>query len=194
MSSKPILKKTLKSISLKVKRGLSSYYNDAEGAIVHLINIRDIQQGRVILDTVENVGVKETSALVSSTIEENDLILTIKGNTFKSAVADKSVKGFVISSNLIAFTLDKEINPLIVSAYLNSAIGQRELQARAGGAVQKALNMKSLLDIEIPILPINKQQVFSRYLSLSQEYDELLVKEQELRRKINSAIVQTYMG
>ena len=89
MSSKPILKKTLKSISLKVKRGLSSYYNDAEGAIVHLINIRDIQQGRVILDTVENVGVKETSALVSSTIEENDLILTIKGNTFKSAVADK---------------------------------------------------------------------------------------------------------
>ena len=194
MSSKPILKKTLKSISLKVKRGLSSYYNDAEGAIVHLINIRDIQQGRVILDTVENVGVKETSALVSSTIEENDLILTIKGNTFKSAVADKSVKGFVISANLIAFTLDKEINPHIVSAYLNSAIGQKELQARAGGAVQKALNMKSLLDLEIPILPISKQQVFSRYLSLSQEYDELLVKEQELRRKINSAIVQIYMG
>src|SRR3989339_1867641 len=194
MSSKQILKKTLKSISLKIKRGLSSYYNDVDGTIVHLINIRDIQQGRVILDTIESVNVKETSALESSTIEENDLILTIKGNTFKSAVADKSVKGFVISSNLIAFTLDKEINPLIVSAYLNSAIGQRELQARAGGAVQKALNMKSLLDIEIPILPINKQQVFSRYLSLSQEYDELLVKEQELRRKINSAIVQIYMG
>jgi len=194
MNSKPILKKTLKGISLEVKRGLSSYYNAADGAIVHLINIRDVQQGRVILDTVESVNVKETSALGSSTIEENDLILTIKGNTFKSAVADKSIKGFVISANLIAFTLDKEINPHIVSAYLNSAIGQKELQARAGGAVQKALNMKSLLSLEIPILPINKQQVFSRYLSLSQEYDELLVNEQELRKKINSAIVQTYMG
>jgi len=194
MNSKPILKKTLKSISLKIKRGLSSYYNDVDGTIVHLINIRDIQQGRVILDTVESVKVKETSALENSTIEENDLILTIKGNTFKSAVADKSVKGFVISANLIAFTLDKEINPHIISAYLNSTVGQKELQARAGGAVQKALNMKSLYDLEIPILPINKQQVFSRYLSLSQEYDELLVKEQELRRKINSAIVQTYMG
>ncbi len=194
MNSKPILKKTLKSISLKIKRGLSSYYNDVDGTIVHLINIRDIQQGRVILDTIESVKVKETSALESSTIEENDLILTIKGNTFKSAVADKSINGFVISANLIAFTLDKEINPHIISAYLNSAVGQKELQARAGGAVQKALNMKSLYDLEIPILPINKQQVFSRYLSLSQEYDELLVKEQELRRKINSAIVQTYMG
>ena len=194
MNSKQILKKTVKSISLKVKRGLSSYYNDAEGTNVHLINIRDIQQGRVILDTVESVNVKETSALENSTIEENDLILTIKGNTFKSAVADKSLNGFVISANLIAFTLDKEINPHIISAYLNSAVGQKELQARAGGAVQKALNMKSLYDLEIPILPINKQQVFSRYLSLSQEYDELLVKEQELRRKINSAIVQTYMG
>jgi restriction endonuclease S subunit len=194
MNSKPILKKTLKSISLKIKRGLSSYYNTTEGTIVNLINIRDIQQNRVVLDTVESVSVKETSALENSTIEENDLILTIKGNTFKSAVADKSVKGFVISANLIAFTLDKEINPHIISAYLNSAVGQKELQARAGGAVQKALNMKSLYDLEIPILPINKQQVFSRYLSLSQEYDELLVKEQELRRKINSAIVQTYMG
>lgn len=194
MNSKPILKKTLKTISLKIKRGLSSYYNTTEGTIVNLINIRDIQQNRVVLDTVESVSVKETSALENSTIEENDLILTIKGNTFKSAVADKSVKGFVISANLIAFTLDKEINPHIVSAYLNSAIGQKELQSRAGGAVQKALNMKSLLDLEIPILPLNKQQVFSKYLSLSQEYDELLVKEQELRRKINSAIVQTYMG
>ena len=194
MNSKPILKKTLKSISPKIKRGLSSYYNDVDGTVVHLINIRDIQQGRVILDTVESVKVKETSALENSTIEENDLILTIKGNTFKSAVADKSLNGFVISANLIAFTLDKEINPHIISAYLNSAVGQKELQARAGGAVQKALNMKSLYDLEIPILPINKQQVFSRYLSLSQEYDELLVKEQELRRKINSAIVQTYMG
>jgi len=194
MNSKPILKKTLKTISLKIKRGLSSYYNTTEGTIVNLINIRDIQQSRVVLDTVERVSVKETSALENSTIEENDLILTIKGNTFKSAIADKSIKGFVISANLIAFTLDKEINPHIVSAYLNSAIGQKELQARAGGAVQKALNMKSLLDLEIPILPLNKQQVFSKYLSLSQEYDELLVKEQELRRKINSAIVQTYMG
>ena len=194
MNSKPILKKTLKSISPKIKRGLSSYYNDVDGTVVHLINIRDIQQGRVILDTVESVKVKETSALENSTIEENDLILTIKGNTFKSAVADKSLNGFVISANLIAFTLDKEINPHIISAYLNSAVGQKELQARAGGAVQKALNMKLLYDLEIPILPINKQQVFSRYLSLSQEYDELLVKEQELRRKINSAIVQTYMG
>ncbi len=194
MNSNPIFKKTLKSISLKIKRGLSSYYNDVDGTIVHLINIRDIQQGRIILDTIESVKVKETSALESSTIEENDLILTIKGNTFKSAVADKSINGFVISANLIAFTLDKEINPHIISAYLNSAVGQKELQARAGGAVQKALNMKSLYDLEIPILPINKQQVFSRYLSLSQEYDELLVKEQELRRKINSAIVQTYMG
>lgn len=194
MNSKSIFKKTLKSISLKIKRGLSSYYNTTEGTIVNLINIRDIQQNRVVLDTVESVSVKETSALENSTIEENDLILTIKGNTFKSAVADKSVKGFVISANLIAFTLDKEINPHIISAYLNSAVGQKELQARAGGAVQKALNMKSLYDLEIPILPINKQQVFSRYLSLSQEYDELLVKEQELRRKINSAIVQTYMG
>lgn len=194
MNSKPILKKTLKTISLKIKRGLSSYYNTKEGTIVNLINIRDIQQNRVVLDTVESVSVKETLALENSTIEENDIILTIKGNTFKSAVADKSVNGFVISANLIAFTLDKEINPHIVSAYLNSAIGQKELQARAGGAVQKALNMKSLLDLEIPILPLNKQQVFSNYLSLSQEYDELLVKEQELRRKINSAIVQTYMG
>ncbi len=194
MNSKQILKKRLKNISLKIKRGLSSYYNTAEGTIVNLINIRDIQQNRVVLDTIESVSVKETSALENSTIEENDLILTIKGNTFKSVVADKSVKGFVISANLIAFTLDKEINPHIVSAYLNSAIGQKELQARASGAVQKALNMKSLLDLEIPILPENKQQVFSKYLSLSQEYDELLVKEQEIRRKINSAIVQTYMG
>ena len=194
MNSNQILKKTLKSISLKIKIGLSSYYNDVNGIIVHLINIRNIRQGRVILDTVESVKVKETSALENSTIEENDLILTIKGNTFKSSVADKSVKGFVISANLIAFTLDKEINPHIISAYLNSAVGQKELQARAGGAVQKALNMKSLYDLKIPILPINKQQVFSRYLSLSREYDELLVKEQELRRKINSAIVQTYMG
>ncbi|RLG14296.1 MAG: hypothetical protein DRN71_03325 [Candidatus Nanohalarchaeota archaeon] len=185
--------KTLKEIVITTKRGLSSYYLQKEGAEVSFINIRDVQNSRINAATVETVSVKETGALDKSRIQAKDIIITIKGTALKAALADETVKGFVLSANLIAFKLSDEVLPEIVVGYLNSPKGQKELQSRSAGAVQKALNLKSLMDIKIPVPDKKKQMSLAKYFLLSKKYDELTIREQELRKKINNKMIEKHM-
>ena len=60
--------------------------------------------------------------------------------------------------------------PVIIAAYLNSPKGQRELLARAGGGgMVKGLNIKSLLEVPIPVPSQEEQETLSRFLTLAQE-------------------------
>ena len=192
--SKGIPTKILHDLVVVVKRGLSSYYFQKEGNEVPFINIRDVKNGRVNAASVETVYVKETGALNKSKLEPNDVIVSIKGSTFNAAIADESINGFVISANLLAFKLNDDILPEIVVAYLNSPKGQSEMQARSAGAVQKALNMKSLMGIAIPIPEKKKQTIISEYLKLFSEYNLLSIKEQKIRQSINKKIISNLLG
>ena len=188
-----IIKKTLQDIVLAVKRGLSSYYLKEEGDKVQFINIRNIENGRVNSSKVSTFRVKDTGALEKTRIEPNDVIMSVIGPVFKTAIADESVKGYLISSNLIAFKLNQEILPEIVVAYLNSPKGQRELKARSAGAAQTVLNLKSLIGIRIPIPDKNKQKVLAEYLTLSNEHNAIIRREREIRRKLKTGMIQNYM-
>jgi restriction endonuclease S subunit len=185
---------TLGELARTVKRGLSSYYLHGDGVMVPLINIKDITNGKVNIETVEPVSVHETSLLEKSRISPGDLLVTIKGLSFKAAVADESVKNFAISANLIALTLSDKIVPEVVAAYLNSPAGQRILWARAGGATIRGLTTKTLLEVPIPVPPISEQSKLNRYLSLAREYNDILRKEQLARSRLNEAIITSIMG
>jgi len=183
----------LGDLTRTVKRGLSSYYLQGEDATVSMINIKDITSGRIIADTVDSVSVRETPLLARSRIEPGDVILASRGLNFKVAVADESARDFTISSNLVALTLSEEVKPELIAAYFNSPLGQNMIRARASGATIKGLNSKDLLEILIPLPPLPVQESLSRYLTLTREYNDLLLKELELRQKLTDAVVLRIM-
>lgn len=185
--------KSMYDLVTQIKRGLSSYYVQNEGREVSFINIKDVSRGNVDVKSVEKVKIKETGALEKSRIQPKDIIITAKGSAFKVAVANDKCKDFVISSNLIALTLNNEILPEIVAAYLNSPCGQRELQSRSAGVAQRALNIKSLLETKIPVPDKKNQKFIAEYFILAKEYETLSRKEQELRKKINDQIIADNM-
>ena len=172
-----------------VKRGLSSYYLQGEDAMVSMINIKDIAGGRILSNTVDNVSVRETPLLERSRIVPGDVIVASRGLNFKAAVADEPTRNFTISSNLLALTLLDEVKPELIAAYFNSPQGQNMLQSRASGATIKGLNPKALFDILLPLPPLSMQESLSRYLTLTREYSDLLLKELELRQKLTDAVV-----
>jgi len=182
----------LGDLTRTVKRGLSSYYLQGKDATASMINIKDIVSGRVLVDNVDRVSVHETSLLERSRIEPGDVIVASRGN-FKAAVADDSARNFTFSSNLIALTLSEEIKPELIAAYFNSPLGQNMIRARASGATIKGLNSKDLLEILIPLPPLPVQESLSRYLTLTREYNDLLLKELELRQKLTDAVVLRIM-
>lgn len=193
MSSNQILRKTLSEIALEIKRGLSSYYVQDEGLEIPFINIKDLQQGFVVKNTVDKVKIKETSSLDKSRIEPNDVLISVKGSTFRAALADESVKDFVISENIIAIKLKDQIKPELLVAYLNSPFGQKELKSRGSGSFQKSLNLKILENILIPIPSLEKQKIIVDYLSLLRSYILIEEKEKNLRKKITDQIIMNIM-
>lgn len=185
---------TLGELARTVKRGLSSYYLHGDGEKVPVINIKDITNGKINIETVEHVSVHETSLLEKSRIAPGDLLVTIKGLNFKAAVADESIKDFAISANLIALTLSDKIRSEVVAAYLNSPLGQKILWSRAGGATIRGLTTKTLLEVPIPVPSVSEQEKLSRYLSLAKEYDDIQRKEKNARIRLNDAIVSNILG
>jgi len=192
-----VTKKTLAELVMTVKRGLSSYYLEplSGGVEVPYINIKDIDGLRIIRDRIDMVRVKEGRALERNRIDTNDIILSVKGSTFKAAIADASVKDCVISANLIALRVRHEVLPEIIVAYLNSPEGQRKLSAISVGATQTAINMSALMKLEIPIPERAAQMAMAEYYILANQYDELLRMERELRKEIlNAVISKTIVG
>jgi len=178
-----IPKISLFDLTAVVRNGLSSYYVNAGTVTTYLVNVKDIRCGKIDSEHVETVNVRETDALDRNRLEAGDLVVTVKGQNFKAAVADKAVEGYVISANLIALKLNGRVNPELVAAYLNSPPGQREIHARAAGGIVKGLNSKGLLEIPVPVPPAEKQEQLVKYLKLINEYGDILEKEQALIEK-----------
>jgi len=154
-----------------------------------VINVKDIQDGFIDLNTINRVSVRETNLLERSKVSKGDLLIATKGGTFKVAVVDESVEGFVISANLIALTLSDKVKPEVVAAYLNSSIGSREINKRAGGAALKGLNTKLVMEIPVPLISMEKQEELYKLIKLTQEYNSSMLEEVEKRKQVLDAII-----
>jgi restriction endonuclease S subunit len=55
------------------------------------------------------------------------------------------------------------------------------------------LTTRTLLEVPIPVPPDSEQERLSRYLSLAREYDDILRKEQDVRSRLNEAIISSIM-
>jgi type I restriction enzyme M protein len=172
-----------------LNRGVSSYYLRVGYDKIPIINIKDVVSGTIRTDTVERAPVRLTHGSSDNWVEPGDVILTIKGSVFKAALVGGNAKGYLISSNLIAFSLNEQILPGIAVAYLNSPVGQAELNSKATGSFQKSLNMKSLLDIQIPVPPLSEQKKLAEYFELASQYEALVGTELELRKRLKEQIL-----
>ena len=182
--------KTLGEFVKSVKRGLSRYVQK-EGVEVKFINTTDVKYGRVDVSSVRTVHVNDYAYVLDrARLEPGDVIVCVKGLSFKAALADESCQGFVLSSNLLALKLKEGIFPEIVVGYLNGSKGQKELNARAAGSSMKALNKKSLMAVKLPFPDAKRQESLVEYLALSERYDRLLREEQDLRKKFNECIIE----
>jgi restriction endonuclease S subunit len=180
----------LSELSHTIKRGISSYGIKGNDLKVHLVNVRDIQNGTIVTETVEEVTVKNTMAVHNSRLVPGDLLVIAKGPNFRAAVASDIHRDFTYSTNLIGLTLTDAVIPGYVAAYLNSPMGQKEIQSRAAGATIQGLNAQSLLEIPIPLPPLDVQKRLAVYAEYHRQYIELVNKEIALRTTVRDALMQ----
>ena len=184
----------LGALTTSVKRGLSSSYLKDGEIPVRLLKAKDIDEdGRIAVDDVDEHTVKKTPALDKARVKAGDLVISLKGKTFKTAQVPPEVEDFVISSNLIALTFNEKVRPEIVAFYLKSTAGEYELQKRAAGSAVMSLNTNQLMDVKIPLPPIEKQREISRYLGEIEELKSILTKEKKLVDTISDHLLNYFV-
>lgn len=92
------------------------------------------------------------------TVEENDVILSIVGTIGNVSIIDSSLDGASLTENCVKFLCSDKILKRYLYYFLISEIGQSEIKKGVVGSTQPKLPFYNILNIEIDLPFIEKQQ------------------------------------
>jgi len=123
--------------------------------------VKSSPNGNIRLITVQNIKklviMEEPKNYISGMSHElkvNDLLITITGTVGFVAILIEKLNEFIsINQNVASVSVNEGINPYYVAAFLNSKFGSAQFNLNISGGSIKYINIKSLKEFLIPILP-----------------------------------------
>ena len=195
--NKPKLKHSIKlsDLNVEVMRGLqncskSELKLDGKYSIVTISDIDD--NGNV----AEDLGKFETSKDIDKyLLKENDILISTKGTRIKTClVSNLKNKNTIYHGNLSLIRVaDDKLDPVFLKLYLDSEIGQAELNSIQTGINIISINTTQLSNISIPLINIEEQKKFvNNYLNKKNEIDNLTNKLNNLKKNLSDEVNQIF--
>ena len=195
MNTIPFTPTAMGDLTDSVNRGLSSSYLKDDGIPVRLIKAKDIgDDGLLDVESIDHEWVKSPRDIDKARVRKGDVIVTLKGTNFKAAIVTDDIANLVISANLIALRPNHRILPEVLVFYLNSSEGQQELQKRAGGSGIQSLNQNFLMEVPVPVIPMELQEKLSAYLKGVQIHLRNLDRERMMIKTLARIVGSEMMG
>ncbi len=121
----------------------------------------------------------------------NEQLIMSKMLPFKFAVARKNANEKILANgNLYLLDIDtKVVNPYFLQLFLESKKGQTQLIQLSKGAAQKTINIKDLMSVKIPLIPLSEQEeIVQRYLDIRKQ-ETLLTTQIELLQENRAKLI-----
>ncbi|MGR6129115.1 N-6 DNA methylase [Paenibacillus sp. SER-28] len=184
----------------EVDRGLNPTKDDTDDtdATHYLVNLVDVQEGRIIPDGLKGITLSPKKAREYE-LKPGDLLLSSRGTTLKMTVVtaeDVKEKSLVFSQNFLRIRVS---NPMqndsnFIKAFLESPIGQYYLQAYQRGTTVTVLSHKDVASIKLPKLTIEKQREVTLLLLQSDEEYKTVVEHARKKKEQNYNDGYSIMG
>ncbi|WP_425058886.1 hypothetical protein SCACP_35340 [Sporomusa carbonis] len=178
----------LEKVKLKevaeVFRGKSVLKDDIQPGKIFVLNISNIEDGEVLLDGMDTIH-EEERKIKRYQLIKNDIILTCRGTANKVAIFPETERIVIASANVIVARLSEKVLPLYLKIFLESPIGQMLVKSFQRGTTVMNINPNDLGELEIPLLPLEKQhQLAARFDEEYRRYrQELAEIEQRWERE-----------
>lgn len=187
---------SLKEIVKEVTRGVSSRVpQESSTELFDVINIKNLVDGKVDPSSIEKREVPVAQRREDKQVHPGDVIVAVRGTQFRAAIADDSVDGLYVTSNLVVLRVDhSKMRPEIVTEYLNSPFGQKQLGLLARGATIPSISVRELLTVPVPLLPLETQDLMKEYIGAVNDYLSMLRREEELTSQIRDGIFVRFCG
>ncbi|MDL1164162.1 N-6 DNA methylase, partial [Yersinia pestis] len=181
--------KSTSTIPLKqlvgIYRGLNTASSvETDTVQARVIQLSDVKDGVLNLNTVRNYGIKTTTKGEEAEIHSGDVLITSRGIAMKFAVVPELTgKGpFYLSANFIGLRPLPEVDPHFLLAFFESPIGESYIRSLRKGASLPILNVKDIQDIPIPKLSSEEMsQVGLVYKKVIYDYAQALATTERRR-------------
>ena len=136
------------------------------------ISAKNIKFGKIVRkDTIKYVSKEIYKKWMKDELKENDILLTSEA-PLGEVLFLKGYSKYVLSQRLYALrTKSKIIYPRYLAYYLESNIGQKELDSRATGATVQGIRQTLLKEVNVNYPPLPTQRKIAGVLSA---YDDLI--------------------
>lgn len=176
-SSLPKMK--LKDIA-EVFRGKSILKKDTSLGNVAVLNISNIENGEIDYRDLDTIN-EEERKIKRYELMTDDVVLSCRGTAVKSAVFTKQDKIIIASANLIVIRPKIKVKGEFIKIFLESPVGLALIKSFQRGTTVMNINHSDIKEMEIPLLPIAKQEVIIQQYQIEFEAYKETIKKAENR-------------
>jgi len=164
----------------EIVSGIGHFPNSASGKATKFLRITDLQNNLINPNNLKSIKVASKSHKnldEQKKVKKNDVIISIQGTLGKTAIADKNLDCYVLSSMIIL--RPKGIRPQYLLCAINTKRFQQRLEKLATGVTIQRVALPAFREhMEIPLIP-NSEQL------------KMTIKFQKINKKISDLDVQT---
>ena len=143
-----------------------------------------------LVDTVNTEEIEiEESKVSNYLIRKGDILLASKGTIIRAAIVQNVEEPCIFNSNINVIRIKQGVKmiPEFLLSYLNSDLGMNELKMLQTGTTVMSVSLKSLREMDVPMVDMNTQEVIEiRFNKLQQKLEEAKRTVTEYEKKINS--------
>ncbi|MBB3111782.1 hypothetical protein FHS18_003850 [Paenibacillus phyllosphaerae] len=158
----------------EIFRGKSILKQDLKPGTIKVLNISNIEDGKVVLDRLETIDEAERK-IKRYEILPDDLVMTCRGTVTKLAVFPETNETVIASANIIVIRFKSTILSQYAKIFLESPTGSALIQSFQRGTTVMNLNPADVAEIEIPVLSQDQQlERINRYIQEEERYNTVV--------------------
>jgi len=169
----------LEKVKLKdvaeVFRGKSILKKDTSLGSISVLNISNIEDGEIDYRNMDTID-EEERKIKRYELYTGDVVLSCRGTAIKSAVFEAQDKTIIASANLIVIRPKEKVKGEYVKIFFESPIGLAIIKSFQRGTTIMNINHADIMEMEIPLLPLSKQQEM-----IDKYHEELEVYKEAIR-------------
>ncbi|MBM7641831.1 restriction endonuclease subunit S [Streptococcus loxodontisalivarius] len=163
----------------------------AEAGDVAVVNLSDMTENGILYDQLKTFSDQEHK-LLRYLLKDGDVLIASKGTVKKIAVFEGQERDVVASSNITVLRPGDQIRGYFIKFFLDTDLGQALLDQADKGKAVLNLSTKEILDIEIPVVPLVKQDYqIANYLRGKADYDRKLARAKQEWEMTQDKVLQT---
>jgi len=148
----------LEQLTTSISGGSTPLGAQYPGKGIPFLRIQNIADGVIDLSDIKYISPETHREMRRSQLRPLDLLMTITGRVGTCAVVPEDFGDGNINQHIVRMSVTSELDPHYAAEVLNSPAGRLQAERGVTGTTRIALDYPTILQIHIPVPPLEKQR------------------------------------